>query len=321
VSRCFIQPEGVGDETRNRIFEVARQLGYRPNSAARSIRCGRSRCVVLLRDAQMPHHYLHTDLLGSIHQRLGDCHLGLKLESLSTDGGMNDVFRQTASDGVLILSHGALSGEAERYTQDLSIPVVWVNTLATADCVCPDDLRAGKEATDLLIGMGHRRIAFLDQPRTQKWVQVRYCNAGARLEGYRQAMIAAGLDPLVLRVPATACDDEPMSACRQILNTPRRPTGLVTCRKEDAQIIVYAAYACHGMQIPRDLSIVTFSDEPPGTAPRLTAWVVPWPALGLAAVDMLVHKIEHAEPNVPPHLLPMQLHAGETVAGPPRATN
>lgn len=319
VSRCFIQPDGVSGATRERVYEAAGKLGYRLNSAARSIRRGRSEFVMLLRDAGMPHHYLHTALLDSIHQRLGDCRLSLVLGKLPGEHEHEGRFPQAYSDGALVFAHSALSEEAERHAQNLSVPVVWLNTLAAVDAVCPDDLRAGQDVTDHLIRLGHRRIAFLDQRRAEAPLQARYCNAAARREGYRRAMDAAGLEPTVLHLDATENEAGLVSACTAIFGRPHRPTGLVICRKRDAQALVFAASVWFGMRIPRDLSVVTFVDGTPSATPSVTACMVPWHAMGLAAVDMLVQKIENPDMTATPSLLPMEWHSGETTANPPRA--
>ena len=319
VSRCYLQPEGVNRATRARVFEAAAELGYRLNSAARSIRRGRSDFVMFLRDARMPHDHLPPALLDGIHQRLCDCRLDLVLGKLPCEGGHEGRFPQAHSDGALVFAHSALSEEAERHAQSLSVPVVWLNTLAAVDAVCPDDLRAGRDVTDHLIRLGHRRIAFLAPRRPEAPRQACYCNAAARCEGYRRAMDAAGLEPIVLHLDAAEHEAGFGHACAALFGRPHRPTGLVICRKRDAQALVYAASVWLGMRIPRDLSVVTFVNGMPPATPSVTACRVPWRALGLAAVDMLVQKIDNPDVVATPSLLPMEWHAGETTACPPRA--
>lgn len=317
VSRCFTQPEAVGAETRERVLGVARRSGYHPNTAARCIRCGRSECVTLLRDAEMQHDPFHAALLWSVHLRLREYRLHLTLGDLPSADRPRDLMRQMTSDGTLVLCHCALSRAADAYARDLAVPVVWLNTAGAADCVYPDDVRAGREATEHLIGLGHRRIAFLDRPRGDPGGRVRYCNCRARQDGYRDAMASAGLEPVLLSGGGGGTGEPLLQAYRRILGAPDRPTGLVTCRKQEAQELVYAAYAGHGLRIPTDLSVVTFCDEPPGLAPRLTAWVTPWRAMGAAAVDMLVLKIQGLEARPASQPLRMELVPGETVGRAP----
>lgn len=320
VSRCFLHPGAVEPGTLAQVLEAAGKAGYQPNRAARIIRGGCTECVTLLHDAAALDLCIHTTFLLSIQQCLRDRHLKLLLEDLSSGtggAGFPDLHR---SDGVLVACHSGLSGEAEVGIRSLSVPVVWVNTHGAHNGVCPDDQRAGREATEHLLHLGHRRIVFVDQPECRARVRLTpsaYCNCAARLAGYREAMSAAGLKPRWVQ----AEEGEPLAASlgvyRRLLFQSDRPTGLVVCRKRDAQAAVFATHTWRGLKVPRDLSIVTFTEDLPWTYPRLTSWVTPWKAMGKAAVEMLVDHIRKPESDWAHRWLPMERVEGVTCGKPP----
>jgi DNA-binding LacI/PurR family transcriptional regulator len=197
------------------------------------------------------------------------------------------------------------------------MPVVWVNTMGVGDCVCPDDRRAGHDATESLLRLGHRRIAFVDQPGVGTTATPRYCNYGARLEGYRTAMKAAGLKPWLLCVDKGETPDAMLKAFRCILASSERPTGLVICRKHEAQAAIFASYTCPGLQVPRDLSMVTFTDELPGMAPVVTAWVTPWKIMGRVSIETLMARMRAPEADSVLKFIPMEMAPGTTCDKPP----
>ena len=322
VSRCFIQPAAVHPETLKQVLDVAGRIGYRPNGAARTIRSGRSECVVLLRDAGTANSHVPSALLWGVHQRLQEHRLHLKLGDFPAGTvDSHAAYNQPMSDGLLVPCHHAMSEAAEAHVRGGAIPAVWINTMGTADCVFPDDIQAGREATERLIGLGHRRIVFLDRPQGDGSFGGRYCNCRERSAGYERAMTSAGLVPRLIRCGAGEAMEAAMNVCRHILAAPERPTAIVICRKQEAEAVVYAAHAFHGVVIPRDLSVVTFSDDRLGAFPRISAFVVPWHAMGLMAVDLLIHKITDQSRNLTPRRLPMEWFAGTTAAPPPRGAN
>lgn len=317
VSRCFLQPDGVDPETRRKVLEAARRIGYRPNLAARTVRKGRSECVALLRDAELTHNNVHSSLVWSVQKRLKDHSLQVTLGDLpERNAGEPNAFSQPMADGMLIPCHNRMSDAVETYLRSLPIPAVWINTLGVADSVCSDDNRAGREATEHLLGLGHRHIAFFDRAGNSDGAQGRYCNCRERLAGYRQAMVAAGLTPELLCAEGQDAMEAAMRFCRRFVHARERPTALVICRKQEAQALVYAAQACHGIRVPQDLSMIVFSDEPLWTFPRITALVAPWEGMGTMAVDMLIRKLRDGEGDAPPRLLPMEFSHGTTTAAP-----
>jgi len=85
----------------------------------------------------------------------------------------------------------------ERLVRQYRLPSIWVNVKRAEDAVHPDDLTAGRLATELLLSHGHRRVAFLDI--TDPWAPElgRHYSLADRQRGYERAMRAAKAKPSV----------------------------------------------------------------------------------------------------------------------------
>jgi len=323
VSRCFIEPDIVTQSVRERVLRLAEEAGYRPNLAARSIRRGRFDSVVLIDDSACRRSWAHPLLLASVNERLTQERYHLSLAHLpagacSSGVGLPTVFGHLMADGLLVNFHPEFPERIERDIGGLPLPTIWINTARAADCVYPNDRSAGRQAAEKLIGLGHQRIAYLDSPHRPQGAKGRYRNCRERHSGYREALLAANLAPRVLAPAAGMVTSELVAFCRRVMTEPDRPTAVVACRLEDAQTLAYAACAGAGLRLPGDLSIVTFADEPVKNAPFLAAHATPWKEMGDLAVRMLLEKIGNPDTSIPPLLLPIPLHPGETLAAPAR---
>src|SRR4029453_19044681 len=109
-------------------------------------------------------------------------------------------------------------------------PAVWLNAKLAEDCVYPDAFGAARNATADLIGLGHRRIAFvkliapwLSPGATVEQTLARmHYSIAARRDGYLTAMREAGLAPQVPYLDRLIPQPEQLSACRALLAAEHR---------------------------------------------------------------------------------------------------
>lgn len=323
VSRCFIQPEAVNVDTRERVLGICRELGYRPNSAARTIRKGRFDSVGLLHASTADGWRLPGPFLWSVNRRLGDHQLHLVLCDLPVGeaGAEADrvpkMLNQHMVDGVLIHGGEALPEPVISHARDTRNPVVWVNALLESACVCADDERAGAEATALLARLGHRRILYVTRQPGNGGAGISHHDGGCRRrqEGYERAMREAGLASEVLVLEGRE-EGEAEGRLAAALRGPGRPTAILACHLADAHAAIFLAQGVLQLVVPRDLSVIAFADEPGEGLPRVTSYVLPWQAMGLMAVDMVVRQLKDPQAPVPPVMLPMEFERGMTLAPP-----
>jgi LacI family transcriptional regulator len=286
----------IAGPTRDRIRDVAAQLGYAPNRMARGLRLQRSHTIGLVSDTIATTPYAGKIVLGAQHAARDN---GWWLLLLTTEGdpevevhGVKQLLQHEV-DGVLY---------ATMYHQLVTLPEV-LSSVATVlldaestdrrvPAVVPDEVAGGRAAVELLVTAGHRRIGFAtnedDIPATH-----------GRLAGYRQALKASQIrfDRRYL-VAAESTTSGGFVAARHLLDQEDRPSALF-CFNDRMAMGAYRAAADLGLDIPNDVSIVGFDDQEPiseGLHPALTTVALPHYEMGRWAVERLIALIEDGHP-------------------------
>lgn len=245
-------------ETRERVRDTARRLGYRPNATARALRHGTSNLVGLITD-----EIATTPFAGQIVRGAQDVATrhGLILTLVNTD-------RQAALEAEAIqvlLSHqvdafllATMSHMAIRVPEILQgRQVALVNAESAEDavsCVTPDEVRGGFEATAHLLAAGHQRIGLINNLGDA-------LAAPQRQLGYAQAFAQAGLAPDPRwTVNLDGWQEAGFDGALQLLAQTPRPTALF-CLNDRAAMGALDAARSLGLSVPENLSIVGFDDQ------------------------------------------------------------
>ena len=302
---------------------LAQRMGYLPNGSARAIRRGSFNCVSLVLSTDLGRSYLPPELFNAIHDSLGDQGIRLIVSKL-TDERLTDrsavpsILRDWACDGLLINYTDHIPPEMVELLDQYRIPSVLINSSQEHDCVYYDDFGGAMAATQHLIGLGHRRITYLDFTTPEPTDRTHYSRVD-RYEGYAQAMRSAGLSPTARDEFAGTPTSDRLPVTQNLLKRPDRPTAILSY---DAGPRVMYAASVVGLRVPEDLSIVSFIDRPP-TAEGvirgenfigriITAMRVPSEQAGRKAVAMLLQKIAKPGQALPPHVVPLELEVGDT---------
>jgi len=206
-----------------RIRRIAREMGYRPNAAARAVRSGRFGMIALLLATRRVHSMLPEGLLNGVYAALSESELRLEVaalpdEQFASEQRMPTVLRELAADGMLIDYTGPVPQRTLELIEAHRVPAIWLNVKRPTDCVHPDDYGAGCKATRRLLDLGHQRIGYMDFWHQQSAADSHYSTID-RCRGYEQVMVEAGLTPRMLgpittRLPAV-----------QWVDWARRPTN------------------------------------------------------------------------------------------------
>jgi DNA-binding LacI/PurR family transcriptional regulator len=285
--------------TRERVDRAIRELGYRPNAAARALRSQRARAIAfLLEDPndQGLHEPLHTEFLHGVAAaaHAADYHLSIALTAPGeTFSQAQRLVREGRADG-LILSLGGLDAERDairRLTSE-GVPVVllqqWLS-LRDVFTVSAQDEEGAEQVADHLIDLGHRRLA---------WVCGRPLWPGPRRrrDGFVRAATARGAE-----VVEWTCDAYTVPSARALLAAELRgdgrPTGILAANDLIALGLVQQALEM-GIDVPGDLSIVGYNDFDFASwvQPSITTVRIPGAGMGARAVDLLVSAIEDSRP-------------------------
>ena len=315
TSRALSGEGYVAAAARERILAVAEDLGYVPHAMARSLRKQVSRSVgVLVSDLR---NTFYADLAAGIAGRARSAGYTMMLVD---DQGLLDeelssaqAFVATRAAGVIVTP---LSGAVSTYLLRQHIPVVEVDrqfSPGECDAVVIDNASVARRMTDHLIALGHRRIALLID-------ETDWTTGGERFAGYQRSLEESGIatDPALL-VTAGWDASHARKAAVDILARRERPTAVFAANNLLAEGVWRAANDL-GMRIPDDLSIVSFDDAQwmSMVSPGITAVAQDAVALGEAAMDRLLARIEDPDaPSVTNVLEAQILPRGSTAAPPP----
>ncbi|WP_405769918.1 LacI family transcriptional regulator [Streptomyces sp. NBC_00080] len=256
----------VSEVTAERVREAARELGYRPNLAARNLRLGRTRTVLLVVPA------LTTEFFAGVYTgaaRVAAEHgFGVVLyPSPEGVGPARDPFAsaQAALDGVLASSMAADALTAIRGDQ---LPLVMLDSdpsgslgAATVNLDIADGVR---QVADHLLGLGHRHFLHLAADIPSWTFEVRARELAAR--------VGAAAGTSLRTAPAPISIDGALAAAEAALSAPGpRPTAVV-CDDDKLAAGAYKALRRLGLRVPDDVSVTGLDDLALATAldPELT---------------------------------------------------
>ena len=289
VSRVLNKEKHVADATRRRVEDVVARLNFRPSAAARVLAGAKSHQVALLFDNASPHYIFH--LRAGAQDRCQE--LGFRLLLQPCDSGAGDIVRQieglideTHLDGLILSPPTTEAMHLLDALERRGVPYVRISPgcrPGASLAALMDDVAASREITEHLIGLGHRRIGFIGGP-------INHSSAGERLQGFRQALDAAGI---AFRPDLARTGDygfgSGRTAAAELLDLPKRPTAIVACNDDMAAGALAVAHE-KSVVVPNDLSIVGFDDSELAKAvwPPLTTICQPVRDLAYAATDLLL---------------------------------
>ncbi|MEV0180887.1 LacI family DNA-binding transcriptional regulator [Streptomyces sp. NPDC050625] len=282
----------VAEATAERVREAARELGYRPNLAARNLRLGRTRTVLLVVPA------LTTEFFAGVYTgaaRVAAQHgFGVVLyPSPEGIGPARDPFAsaQAALDGVIASSMAADALTAIRGDQ---LPLVMLDSdpegslgAATVNLDITDGVR---QVADHLLGLGHRRFLHLAADIASWTFEVRARELAARIG------TVPGTDLRTVHAPISI--EGALTATEAALTQPGpRPTALV-CDDDKLAAGAYKALRRRGLRIPDDISVTGLDDLALATAidPELTTVRLDAETFGERGMQALLAVLEGREP-------------------------
>ncbi|MES4890772.1 LacI family DNA-binding transcriptional regulator [Streptomyces sp. NPDC096012] len=302
----------VSAATAERVREAARDLGYRPNLAARNLRLGRTRTVLLVVPA------LTTEFFAGVYTgaaRVAAAHgFGVVLyPSPEGVGPARDPFAsaQAALDGVIASSMAADALTAIRGDQ---LPLVMLDSdpdgslgAATVNLDIADGVR---QVADHLLHLGHRHVLHLAADVPSWTFEVRARELAARM--------AAVPGTRITTAPAPISIDGALAATEAALTAPGpRPTAVI-CDDDKLAAGAYKALRRLGLRVPDDVSVTGLDDLALATAldPELTTVRLDAELFGERGMQALLAVLEGRRPEDAD--IPVQLVVRGSTA-PPRA--
>ena len=262
VSRALTGTGTLNENTRQKIIQVANEMGYEPNITARTLSTKKSNLIgVIYDDTGMNRGFAHplfSEILTYFREQI-EC-AGYDLVFLSRHSKLSYFAHASyrSVDGVIIINPASgdpsdFSGFVER-----GMPCVSTNCILEGiPTILTDNEKGGYEATDYLIKKGHKKIALLSAPRN------RISSApNERLQGFKKALSDNGLEfDEELFVESELWDKRGAYAAFEKLYKKRQDFTAVMCSTDWLAFGVYEYAEKHGLNIPEDFSIIGFDDD------------------------------------------------------------
>ena len=287
ASRALRGARTVGAELVARVAEAAAALGYVPDPAARALASARSHTVVVL--IPLLSNNLFVDLLEAVHRALHPAGyqilIGVTHYQPEEEEALLASYLAHRPAGLLVTGFDRTE-KCRALIANSGVPCVHLMETSTdpaVHCVGFSQAQAGRAMTEHLLGTGRRRIAFVAAQLDPRVMQ--------RLDGYRQAMTAAGChDPALEWL-----SPQPSSLALggQLLETQMRAhpdvDGVFFCNDDLAQGGLLAALRL-GIKVPQRVSIAGFNDLAGSDQmlPALTTIRTPRVEIGESAAQMLL---------------------------------
>ncbi|MFG2555450.1 LacI family DNA-binding transcriptional regulator [Streptomyces sp. NPDC048581] len=254
VSLVLRGSDQVRPERRDAVLRAVRELGYRPNTAARSLSERRTRTVgVLLNDLRNP---WFVDMLDGLNSLLHDngLHMLLADARLNRRSGQDPAgpLLDLRVDGLVVV--GTLPDPAALGTVVERMPVVVAAAREPVppgvDVVAGDDERGARLVAEHLIGLGHRRIAHI----------AGYGAVGElRRRSFEATLREHGLADQAVVEPSDMTEEGGYRTTVRLLSRPERPTAVFAVNDITAIGALSAAEEL-GLRVPRDLSVVGYDN-------------------------------------------------------------
>jgi len=318
VSKALRDEPDVSAGTKTRIKLLAQQLGYVPDSTAQGLRTRKTKLFGLVVSSMANPIFSRVVLAieGRAYELGYDVLLAHTLNIPEREEACIQRFVARRVDGLFISPVYRMATEARIYQELFAsrVPTVLLGHTAPF-CnqfvnVASDDLLAGYAATQHLLKLGHKRIAFLAGPLASPWTQ-------ERLEGYRRALREVGLDvddKLVFQAGRTI--EEGGKAALQMINESSDATAIQAVNDVVA-VGCSEALLSQGVRIPEDISIIGFGNILLGEHFRvpLTTMRQPKFRLGTTAMELMMQLLGGQRPE--PKRLPAELLVRSSTGTPP----
>jgi len=303
VSRVLNAKVDVASDTQERVLKVINELGYTSNLAARSMRSRKKNLIgLVVPDIGFPYSI---EIMKGINRAIAETSFDLLLYTtggIQKDGTIMreqhyvSLLNNSLTDGAIIVASAAAE-----FITDAPIIAVDPHMLnPNYPCVQGTNYRGAIEAMEYLLRLGHRRIAYING-------RPEIASAGIRLQGYRDALLNAGVDlDESLILPGDFSTDTGHERALQLLSLDNPPSAIFAANDQSA-IGVFQAADKLGVRIPDELSVVGFDNISEAKYLGLTTVDQFLADMGYVAIQMLIKLINNEPLDEQIHKMPTKL--------------
>jgi len=309
VSNALSGRRPVSPRTRDAVLHAADALGYQINTAARSLRQGRTGVVGVAVPTLSSQYY--SSLCARLVRGFAEVGLAAVVEDTgATWERQSAVFRDSrlaAYDGMVIAPIGLSEAELRAFAGRLPLVVLGEQQLhRTVDRVGMANREGAVAATRLLLARGARRLAFVGSPSLDDLDRPGAAAEAAIPEGAAFVERARGFRDAAREVPGTTttslydgADLAGGARCAAALLARDPRVDGVLCATDTLALGLLRGFADAGVRVPHDVRVIGFDDveEARYAVPSLSTVDPGHDAVVRATVELLVHRI--TDPGAP----------------------
>lgn len=308
----------LSQDAHDRVNAAARELGYRPNVAARGLRTDKTATIGFVSDLVATTRFASGLIKGALEAAEEAGHVVLVME---TEGDPRREEEAIAAlldrqvDGVIFATMRARELFVPELPRGTHAVMLNATNALHPTAVLPAEDEGGRAAVELLVAHGHRDgIALIGQSDAVERDTFRSATVAARVAGIRSAMASHGL-AFVAEESIWLWEPEHGYEATQKLLAARDDIRALICMNDRLAFGAYQALAEAGLRVPRDVSIVSFDNDEIAAylRPGLTTVALPHEAMGRKAVELLL-----AGGSDDVHLIPMPVIERASIAAPRR---
>lgn len=310
ISYAFTPGSKIRPDTRMRVLQAARELGYRPSSAARAMVSRKTRHIgVVIHSlglgASAGHHAYDTvSGVNSIIEPAGYTTCLVQMTDVEAgEDGLARVFREQALDGMIV--HAALMPEVSTRIGELVQKVIWCDAGIEQElnCIWRDEHEAGRLVGRAVLDAGFREAVFFHGPRRGMRP---YWHRERREQGVRSVIEPAGGRVLCRELP-----DDPISHLDRWADQVRPDRAVIACGHTDAEVL-FTATASLGRPAGWAYALACCDDRGwyAHRFNQLSRAVFDRFAMGRCAAEMMLDLLDDASGGVPSRQVRPVWHPG-----------
>ncbi|RVU02589.1 LacI family transcriptional regulator [Mucilaginibacter limnophilus] len=290
------QEKRISPELVERVMKLVKEVGYKPNSLAKSLRTGKSNIIgLIVEDISDP-------FFGAIARLIEDKAYknGYKIIYCSTYNEtqrtkeMINMFRDRHVDGYIIVPPEGIE-EDIKSLQDDNMPVIMFDRylpLVDTDYVIVNNQFSAYNATQHLIGQGYKNIALISFFTNQTQML-------DRIKGYKMALKENNLKPCIKELPYTQNTKSLVEPITSFLKSKKNIDAILFGTNRDATCGLKVINNL-GIRIPDDLAVVTFDDSDAYElhTPQITTIAQPVEEIAESVISTLLAKLKNGGENI-----------------------
>lgn len=317
VSKAMNGSGAVSEETRRRVHQAARALGYQPNARARNFATRATYQMAFLADFPFDAAFVNPhlfEIMRGVQHTLDKQGYAMVMKHLSSKEAIAYVEQAWTQHGVdgFVLHMSVVTKKLSAYISRENIPHIVIGKPNFDNRLCwidTDNCLSGELAARHLAEQGYRSFCFVGG-RADDMISWR------RLQGVRHALQEMGLElphEKVLQSQSTLADGA--RAMKKLLRMKTRPQAVI-CANNPIALGLMQALQARGIRIPQDMALIAFDSYPFSmfTDPPMTVVDINMYEMGQEAGRLVLQKLRHPSTQIQTYITtPTLVRRGTTV--------